>query len=96
MCGEIDRKAAGQRPREHDLPEGWENMSLGALWERLNDPRRASQSTIEAIMHTVRARGISALKEAANIERLSRCDAAARTEINKRIASLIAAKKIAP
>jgi hypothetical protein len=94
MCGEIDRKAAAQRRREHDLPEGWENMSLGALWERLNDPRRASQSTIEAIMHTVRARGISALKEAANIERLSRCTSSARAEINERIARLVAANEI--
>jgi hypothetical protein len=42
-----------------------------------------------------RRRGVSALKDAANIERLWRCDAAARTEINERIASLIAAKSIA-
>jgi hypothetical protein len=65
------------------------------------DPRHSRQSgtpqtTIEAIMYTVRARGLLALKEPANIERLSRCDAAAKTEINKRIASLIAAKRIAP
>jgi hypothetical protein len=51
--------------------------------------------TIEAIMSAVRARGVSALKEPANIERLSRCDAAARKEINRRIESLIAAREIA-
>jgi hypothetical protein len=51
--------------------------------------------TIEAIMCTVRARGVSALKEPANIERLSRCDAATRKEINRRIGSLIAAREIA-
>jgi hypothetical protein len=48
-------------------------------------------STIETIMCTVRARGVSALKEPANIERLLRCDAATRTEINKHIERLIAA-----
>jgi hypothetical protein len=42
-------------------------------------------------MWAVRERGVAALKERANIERLSRCDAAARTEINRLIASLIAA-----
>jgi hypothetical protein len=47
-------------------------------------------STIETIMCSVRARGVPALKEPANIERLSRCDAAARKEINRRIESLIA------
>jgi hypothetical protein len=50
-------------------------------------------STIEVIMCSVRARGVSALKEPANIERLSRCDAAARKEINRRIESLIAARE---
>jgi hypothetical protein len=53
------------------------------------------QTTIEAIMWTVRSRGVAALNEPANIERLSRCDDAARTEINERIAKLIAQKEIA-
>ena len=35
LCREVDRKAAAPRRREHDLPQGWEDMSLGALWERL-------------------------------------------------------------
>ena len=87
MCREVDRKAAAQRRREHDLPQGWEDMSLGALWERLNDPRRTTQSTIEAILVAVRTRGLAALREPANIERLRRCDAQARAEINRRIAS---------
>jgi len=52
-------------------------------------------STIEAIMCTVGARGVSALKEPANIERLSGCDAHARKEINRRIESLISAGEIA-
>jgi hypothetical protein len=65
---------------------------------RSNDFHRAHgtpRTTIEAIMWTVRTRGLSALNEPANIERLSRCDTAAQTEINERIGRLIAEKKVA-
>ena len=37
MCREVDRKAVAQRRPEHDLPRGWEDMSLGALWERTTE-----------------------------------------------------------
>ena len=47
------------------------------------------QAAIEAIMHSVRERGLGSLKEPATIERLSRCDAAARSQINCRIDRLI-------
>ena len=57
--------------------------------------RPTPRTTIEAILWRVRERGSLALHEPANIERLRRCDAAARTEINKRIAHMIAAKEIA-
>jgi hypothetical protein len=72
------------------LPRNWQTLSLGALWERLNDPRRLTtpEAIIEAIMYTIRARGLAALKEPANRERLKRCDRAAREEINRRIAML--------
>jgi hypothetical protein len=46
-------------------------------------------------VYCVRERGLAALKEPANLERLTHCDAAAKTEINRRIARLIAAKEIA-
>jgi hypothetical protein len=39
-------------------------------------------------MYCVRQRGPAALKEPANIERLSRCDAAALAQINARMAKL--------
>jgi len=42
-------------------------------------------ATIEAVMHAVRERGIGALKEPATAERLARCDAEARAEINRQI-----------
>jgi len=39
-------------------------------------------------MIAVRERGLAALKDAANVERLARCDQAARAQINQRIARL--------
>jgi hypothetical protein len=52
------------------------------------------QTTIEAVLHCVRERGAAALKEPANVERLSRCDAASRQQINSRIKKLIETKRI--
>lgn len=46
------------------------------------------QTTVEAIMVAVRARGLAALEEAANVERLVRCDQVARRQINERITRL--------
>ena len=65
-------------------------MSIDALYDALNDRRRfpTPQSTVEAIMWGVRERGVAALHEPANIERLARCDNDARRQINERIAKL--------
>src|SRR5262245_12256556 len=52
------------------------------------DRRPTPRSTIEAVMHAMRERGLAALKESATAERLERCDAAARAEIERRIADL--------
>jgi hypothetical protein len=60
-------------------------VSLEALF---NSRSGTPQTTIEAILYCVRTRGIATLKEAANIERLSRCDEHARAEINQRIKKL--------
>jgi hypothetical protein len=70
------------------LPKNWQEMPLASLWDNLNDPSRYAtpQSTIEAIMFCVRERGVEALKEPANRERLSRCDKAAMAEIERRCA----------
>jgi hypothetical protein len=72
------------------VPENWHQMSLDQLWHELNDQRNrpTPQTVVEAILHCVRERGVAALKEPANIERLSRCDEAARGQINQRIAKL--------
>ena len=48
--------------------------------------RPTPEVTIEAVMYCVRERGLAALKEPANVERLSRCDAAAKAVIETRIA----------
>jgi len=70
-----------------NLPKNWDVRSLDALWNNLNDPQRHAtpQSTIEAILYSVRSRGLAALKEPDNEERLSRCDEAAMKQIHERI-----------
>jgi hypothetical protein len=44
--------------------------------------RPTPEVTVLALMHAVRERGLAALDEPANVVRLSRCDAAARAELN--------------
>jgi hypothetical protein len=89
VARKADRRAAQHRP-EHSLPANWDTSSDGALWDALNDRRRwpTPQSTIEAVMHAVRARGVDTLQEPATRERLLQCDARAKAEINRRIAAL--------
>jgi hypothetical protein len=65
------------------------------LPEDLNRRNKTPQTTIEAVLYAVRDRGLEALKEPANIARLSTCDETAKTEINERIARLLAAREIA-
>jgi hypothetical protein len=50
--------------------------------------RPTPDATVDAIMYCIRERGMAALKEPANVERLSRCDDEARATIKKRIAKL--------
>jgi hypothetical protein len=67
-----------------------DNETLGAMWNRLNRPSQfpTPQSTIDALMYCIRERGLAAFDEAANVERLSRCDADAKAQINKRVETL--------
>jgi hypothetical protein len=89
------RVSAARRRLPPGIPHDWCATSLDALWALLNRPRRTPQTTIEAVTVAVRERGLAALKEPVNVERLSRCDAVAKAEINRRIARLVAAKEIA-
>jgi hypothetical protein len=75
----------------NNLPKNWGGMSVGALWDALNDSGRHStpQSTVDAIMYSVRTRGLAALDEPANIERLARCDKRARAQINAKLEALL-------
>jgi hypothetical protein len=57
--------------------------------------RPTPETTIEAILYGVRQRGIGALREPDNIERLSRCDERACAEINRRVAAMTARKESA-
>jgi hypothetical protein len=67
-----------------------DNVSIERAWAELNDARNhpMPKATIEAVLHSVRERGLAALKEPANVERFERCDAAAKAEIEQRIAKL--------
>lgn len=69
-------------------------MTLDELGELFNRERPTPQATIEAIMHSVRERALGALKEPANIERLVRCDQAAKEQIDRRIAKLVAEGRV--
>jgi hypothetical protein len=66
--------------------------AFDALYRALNNPSATPQTTVEAIMVAVRERGLAALEEPANVERLDRCDRTARAQINERITRLIEQK----
>lgn len=89
---DAQRRIQNRNRPDQSIPENWERLSLDALWYRFNHERATPQTTIEAIMVCVRERGIGALDEAANLERLSYCDEAARAQINLRTARLIEQK----
>src|SRR5262245_35048126 len=67
------------------IPQDWDSMSGDALSRSFSRKRPTPQTTVEAIMWSVREHGLSALDEPDNIERISRCDEAARRQINERI-----------
>ena len=63
------------------------NGVIRVCCSKCGDPARYAtpQSTIEAIVYTIRTRGLAALKEPDDEERLSRCDEAAMKQIHDRI-----------
>jgi len=71
-------------------------ISLDSAYRQINEARSlpTPQTVVEAILYCVRERGIGALKEPANVEWLSQCDAVAMDEINRRIAALNTSKEI--
>jgi hypothetical protein len=91
VCLAADQKAERTALPRH-IPANWDDMSvsLEALHSRFNERRGTPEVTVEAIMYCVRQRGVAALKEPVNVERLLRCDERTKAQINKRIAKLIA------
>jgi hypothetical protein len=65
-------------------------ISLQQAYLEINDPcnRPTPAVVVEAVMLAARERGLAALKEPATVERLQRCSAVARAEINQRIQML--------
>ena len=58
------------------------------MTERCRLGQSTPQTTIEAVLHCVRERGLAALREPANQQRLLTFDEAARAQVNRRIAKL--------
>jgi hypothetical protein len=74
LCREADRKRAAHSKHDSDLPANWHEMSVGALWDRLNDPRRwpeAPQSTYDAALFELREYGIAQLAKPSCQRRLA-------------------------
>jgi hypothetical protein len=64
LCHEADRKQAAQPKHDSGPPANWHEISVGALWDRLNDPHRwpeAPQSTYDAALYELREYGITQL-----------------------------------
>jgi hypothetical protein len=86
-----ERLKSAPAPYRSDFLERCEQMERDAKPAQrpvLRIKWQTPQVTIEAVMLAVRERGLQVLKEADTIERLSRCDAAARKQINSRIERL--------
>jgi hypothetical protein len=58
----------------------------------MSEDRTTPQTTIEAILHCVRERGLAALEEPANLARLRECDDTALAQIDARLAKFQVAR----
>jgi hypothetical protein len=67
-----------------------DDISLERAYAEINDPRKCPtpRSTIDAVMYCVRERGLVALHEPQNQQRLVTFDVAACRQLNERIAKL--------
>jgi hypothetical protein len=70
--GTIDAIFRGVFTEKDDVLDKCSSTSMDASSEAFSGQRGTPQTTIEAIMWTVRTRGVAALNEPANIERLGR------------------------
>jgi len=76
-----------------EMVERWER---DYPWQRnANQPRRpTAQSTLDAVLYCVRQRGLAALKEPANIDRISRLSVDDKARLDGRIEKVISEKSI--
>ncbi len=87
-CRRADAKA---KPSEHNKQLRallCDEVSLVSAWTLIQRRHATARATIEALCESVKERGIEALTDPTNQDRLRRCDAAAIAEINRRIATL--------
>jgi hypothetical protein len=94
-CRRADAKRATECQRQSAAVQRARRLlddsnSLERAWAQFNDPqnRPTPQVIIEAIMYCVSKRGVVALAEPGNKERLKTCDAAAKRQIRERIERL--------
>jgi hypothetical protein len=88
-CRRADAKA--KNPSEHIKQLRallCDDVSLVSAWTLIQRCHAASRATIEALCESVKERGIEALNDPTNQDRLRRCDEAAIEEINRRIVAL--------
>ena len=62
-----------------------DDVSLVSAWTLIQRRHATARATIEAMCESVKERGVEALTDPNNQDRLRRCDAAAIAEINRRI-----------
>jgi hypothetical protein len=77
---------ARNRPGGHPRRRTFDR--LDGVNRRARERYGTPQVTIEAILYSVRERGLTALKETATLERLGRCDASEHRQIKQRIARM--------
>jgi hypothetical protein len=94
------KEAAQQHDRSKSGSEGADivrarrlladSVSLDCACRELSDTRNrpTPKATVDALVYCVRQRGLVALEEPANVDRLSRCDADSRQQLNSRIEKL--------
>jgi hypothetical protein len=87
-CRRADAKA---KPDEHQRQLRalvCDDVSLVSAWTLIQRRQATARATIEAMWQSIQEKGVEALADPDNQDRLRRCDAAAIAEINRRIGKL--------
>ena len=87
-CRRADAKA---KPDEHHRQLRalvCDDVSLVSAWTLIQRRQATARATIEAMWQSIQEKGVEALADPDNQDRLRRCDAAAIAEINRRIGKL--------